>query len=76
MEALVQIPAVGQEQIAEWLNDTAGSQQESTVRAATLHLEAAQTVPKFALFLLMLSAGKLLLTHHFYTIKTFCCVIR
>lgn len=59
MEALVQIPAVGQEQIAEWLNDTAGSQQESKVRAATLHLEAAQTVPKFALFLLMLSAGKL-----------------
>lgn len=56
MEATVNFPLVGQEQIAQWLMDTTGS-QESAVQAATSHLEAAQNLPKFALFLLMLSAG-------------------
>lgn len=56
MEAIVDVSAVNQELIAQWLMDTTGS-QESAVQAATLHLQAAQSVPKFALFLLMLSAG-------------------
>lgn len=50
------VSAVDQEHIAQWLMDTTGS-QESAVQAATSHLEAAQSVPKFGLFLLMLSAG-------------------
>ena len=57
MEAMVEMAAVGQDQVAQWLSETAGP-QEATVQAATQHLEAAQTVPKFALFLLMLSKGK------------------
>lgn len=48
---------VDQERIAQWLMDTTGS-QESAVQAAAVHLEAAQSVPKFGQFLLMLSAGK------------------
>lgn len=57
MEAMVELPTVGKDQIAHWLTETAGC-QEAAVRTATAHLEAAQTVPKFALCLLMLSAGK------------------
>lgn len=58
MEAIVGDSVVAHEHIAQWLMDTTGS-QESAVQAATVHLEAAQSVPKFGLFLLMLSAGKL-----------------
>ena len=57
MEALAGDSAVDQEHLAKWLMDTTGS-QESAVQAATVHLEAAQSVPKFGLFLLLLSAGK------------------
>lgn len=57
MEAMVELPSVGQDQIARWLSETAGT-QEAAVRNATSHLEAAQNVPKFALCLLMLAAGK------------------
>lgn len=57
MEAMVELPSVGKDQIAHWLSETAGS-QEADVRNATSHLEAAQNVPKFALCLLMLAAGK------------------
>jgi hypothetical protein len=53
----VELPSVGQDQIAHWLSETAGT-QEAAVRNATSHLEAAQNVPKFALCLLMLAAGK------------------
>lgn len=56
MEAMVELPTIGREQIAHWLSETAGS-QEAAVRTATSHLEAAQNVPKFALCLLMLAAG-------------------
>ncbi|KAG0600495.1 hypothetical protein M758_11G038800 [Ceratodon purpureus] len=56
MEAVVDDAALDQEHIAKWLMDTTGP-QESAVQAATVRLEAAQTVPKFGLFLLMLSAG-------------------
>lgn len=56
MDALAGDSAVDQEHIAKWLMDTTGS-QESAVQAATVHLEAAQSVPKFGLFLLLLSAG-------------------
>lgn len=57
MEAMVELPSVGQDQIAHWLSDTAGS-HEAAMRNASSHLEAAQNVPKFALCLLMLAAGK------------------
>lgn len=70
MEAIVDVSAVDQEHIAQWLMDTTGC-QESAVQAATLHLEAAQSVPKFALFLLMLSAG-LFFSQLFLSMK--CCV--
>lgn len=56
MEAMVELPSVGKDQIAHWLSETAGS-QEADVRNATSHLEAAQNVPKFALCLLMLATG-------------------
>jgi hypothetical protein len=56
MEAMVELPSVGKDQIAHWLSETTGS-QEADVRTATSHLEAAQNVPKFALCLLMLAAG-------------------
>lgn len=57
MEAMVELPSVVQVQIAHWLSETA-STQEASVRNATTHLQAAQNSPKFALYLLMLSAGK------------------
>lgn len=72
MEAIVDVSAVDQEHIAQWLMDTTGS-QESAVQAATLRLEAAQSVPKFALFLLMLSAG-LFFSQLLLSMK--CCVAR
>ena len=53
----MELPSVGQDQIAHWLSETAGT-QEAAVRNATSHLEAAQNVPKFALCLLMLASGK------------------
>lgn len=56
MEAMVELPTIGREQIANWLSETAGS-QEAAVRTATSHLEAAQNVPKFSLCLLMVAAG-------------------
>ncbi|BBN00117.1 hypothetical protein MPTK1_1g26560 [Marchantia polymorpha subsp. ruderalis] len=58
MEAMVNLATVGvgKDQIARWLSETAGP-HEAAVRAATAHLEAARTVPKFALCLLVLSAG-------------------
>ncbi|KAL3700792.1 hypothetical protein R1sor_018814 [Riccia sorocarpa] len=58
MEAMVDLATVGvgSDQIARWLSETAGP-HEAAVRAATAHLEAARTVPKFALCLLVLSAG-------------------
>nr|PNR26439.1 hypothetical protein PHYPA_031014 [Physcomitrium patens] len=56
MEAMVELPSVVQVQIAHWLSETA-STQEASVRNATTHLQAAQNSPKFALYLLMLSAG-------------------
>ncbi|KAG0576589.1 hypothetical protein KC19_5G092100 [Ceratodon purpureus] len=56
MEAVVDDAPLDQEHIAKWLKDTTGPQQ-SAVQAATVRLEAVQTVQKFGLFLLMLSAG-------------------
>lgn len=62
MEAMVNLATVGvgKDQIARWLSETAGP-HEAAVRAATAHLEAARTVPKFALCLLVLSAGRFVL---------------
>ncbi|KAL2650845.1 hypothetical protein R1flu_018973 [Riccia fluitans] len=58
MEAMVDLATVGvgKDQIARWLSETAGP-HEAAVRVATAHLDAARTVPKFALCLLVLSAG-------------------
>lgn len=53
----MELPSVGQDQIAHWLSETTGS-HEAAMRNASSHLEAAQNVPKFALCLLMLAAGK------------------
>lgn len=47
---------VVKDQIACWLSETAGS-DEVAVRSASLHLEGAQTAPKFLLCLLELAAG-------------------
>lgn len=64
MEVMVELPPVVtvskatavKDQIADWLSETAES-DEAAVRAASLHLECAQTEPKFLLCLLELSAG-------------------
>ncbi|XP_073393290.1 uncharacterized protein [Physcomitrium patens] len=56
MEAMVELPTAVKDNIACWLSDTAGP-DEGAMRTATLHLEGAQTAPKFALCLLELAAG-------------------
>jgi hypothetical protein len=53
----VELASLGKNQIAYWLSATAGA-QEAALRSAASHLEAAQSVPKFAHCLLMLAAGK------------------
>lgn len=72
MEAMVEFPPatvaktmVVKDQIACWLSETAGS-DEAVVRTATLHLEGAQTAPKFPLCLLELSTGISFHSMHFY----------
>lgn len=52
----MELPTAVKDNIACWLSDTAGP-DEGAMRTATLHLEGAQTAPKFALCLLELAAG-------------------
>jgi hypothetical protein len=51
---------VSRDQIAQWFSDTVG-QDEAAVRSATANLEAVESSPGFAMCVLSLSAGLLLL---------------